>query len=309
MTFRQCAEAYIADHRAGWRSASHASQWVNTLATYAYPVIGDLPVAAVDVGLVLKILQPIWQVKTETASRLRGRIESVLDWAAALGYRSGENPALWRGRIANLLTSKRKLRQVRHLPALPYGEIGAFMAALRAQEGIAARALELLILTAARRSEVIGATWSEIDLPRGIWTLAAARMKGGRQHRVPLAPPAVAILEWMSAVRLSDFVFPGLRAGRPLDGRAMLDVVRRLGRKDITAHGFRSTFRSWAAEQTNYPREVCEMALAHAARDAVEVAYQRGDLLDKRRKLMEAWAGYCAQVHATDNVIAIRPGC
>jgi integrase len=305
MTFKAAAENYIAAHRDGWRSAKHAAQWMTTVATYAYPVVGDLPVAAVDVGLVHKILQPIWQVKTETASRLRGRIEAVLNWAKTRGYRSGENPAAWRGHLQYQLAAKRKLRQVRHLSALPYQEIGGFMATLRAEQGIAARALELLILCAARTSEVRGARWEEIDLATKTWTIPAERMKGGKVHRVPLSDAALAILQVMSQVRMS-VVFPGARGGRPLGHNAMSALLQRMGFDHATTHGFRSTFRDWAAEQTNYPREVCEMALAHAARDAVEVAYQRSDLIDKRRRLMDEWARFCATPSLRGAVVPMR---
>jgi integrase len=294
LSFRQCAEAYIAAHKDGWRSAKHAAQWSSSLAAYVYPVIGDLPVAAVDVDLVLKILRPIWQAKTETASRVRGRIESVLSWAKTSGYRSGENPATWRGHLQNLLAPKRKVRQVRHLPALPYPEIGNFMAELRAEQGVAARALELTVLCATRTSETLGARWDEIDLATKTWTIPADRMKAARQHRVPLAAAALAILQTMSEIRMNEYVFPGARAGCPLNSKAMLDLLERMGRRDITAHGFRSTFRDWCAERTSFPREICEQALAHAVGSSVEVAYQRSDLIDKRRRLMARWAEYCA---------------
>jgi integrase len=307
MTFRQCAETYMADHRVGWRSARHAAQWINTMRAYAFPIFGDLPVAVVDVGLVLKVLRPIWQAKTESASRLRGRIEVVLSWARTQGYRSGENPAAWRGHLENLLPPRRKVRQVKHLPALPYGEIGNFMAALRvAEQGVAARALEFLILTAARTGEVLGATWSEVDLQAGIWTIPAERMKGGREHRVPLSAASLAVLRAMSAIRMSDYVFPGRGPGRPLNGRALLDLLARIGRRDITAHGFRASFRSWCAEATNVPREVAEQALAHAPRDTLEAAYQRGDLFEKRRRLMAMWAEYCATPSPRGEVVPIR---
>lgn len=308
MSFRQCAEAYIATHKDGWRSSKHERQWSTTLAAYVYPVLGDLPVAAVDVGLVLRVLEPLWRVKTETASRLRGRLEAVLNWARTRGYRSGENPAAWRGHLQNLLPPRRKVRQVRHMPALPYQELGAFMAELQAEESIAARALEFLILTATRTSETLGARWDEVDLEAGTWTVPAMRMKGGRQHRIPLSDAALAILRTMGEFRVNDFVFAGLRAGRPINSRSLLDLLERMGRKDITAHGFRSTFRDWCAEQTNYPREICEQALAHTVGSAVERAYQRGDVIDKRRRLMDDWAGYCARVQPTGNVIAIRAG-
>ncbi|HEX4570669.1 MAG TPA: integrase arm-type DNA-binding domain-containing protein [Dongiaceae bacterium] len=238
MTFRQCAESYIATHRDGWRSAKHTSQWSATLEAYVYPVLGDVPVAAVDVGLVLKVLEPIWKTRTETASRVRGRIEVVLSWAKTREYRSGENPAAWRGHLENLLPSRRKLRQVRHLSALPYPAIGSFMAELRAVQGVAARALELTVLCATRTSETLGARWHEIDLATKTWTIAAERMKGGKEHRVPLAPAALAILQAMSAIRVGDYIFPGVRAGRPINSGALLNVLERMDRKDITAHGF-----------------------------------------------------------------------
>jgi integrase len=307
MTFRQCAEAYIAAHKDGWRSAKHASEWSTTLETYAYPVVGDLPVRAVDVGLVLKILQPIWRVKTETASRLRGRIEAVLNWAKTRGYRSGENPAAWRGHLQNLLPPRRKVHQVRHLPALPYQEIGNFMAELRAEQGVVARALELTVLCATRTSETLGARWNEIDLATKTWTIPAERMKGGKAHRVPLSSAALSILQAMSEIRLSDFVFPGMRSARPLNGKAMLELLARMGRRDITAHGFRSSFRSWAAEQTNYPREICEQALAHTVGSSVERAYMRSDVIEHRRQLMALWATYCATPQHRGEVVPIRP--
>lgn len=294
MTFQQCAEAYIGAHKAGWRNPKHAAQWPATLGAYVYPVLGGLPVQAVDVGLVMKAVEPIWAVKPETASRVRGRIESVLDWATARGYRTGDNPARWRGHLENLLPRRSKVARVEHHAALPYGEIGAFMAALRQQEGTAARALEFAILTAARTGEVIGATWAEIDLDGRLWTIPPERMKAGREHRVPLSDAALAILRAMAEVRQGAHVFPGARAGRPLSQMAMLMLLRRMGRGDLTVHGFRSAFSDWCAEQTNFPAEVREMALAHALGDKVEAAYRRGDLFEKRRQLAEAWARYCA---------------
>jgi integrase len=285
MTFRQCAEAYVTAHKAGWRNAKHARQWTSTLATYAYPLFGSLPVQRIDVGLVMKAIEPIWQTKTETAGRLRGRIENVLDWASTRGYRQGDNPARWRGHLENLLPRRAKVRQVKHHPALPYQEIGAFLTALRAQKSIAARALELAILTAVRTGEVIGAVWDEIDLGSKTWTIPAERTKGGLAHRVPLSDTAVAIIESIKPLANARFVFPGTRAGKPLANGALLDALKRLGRDDLTVHGFRSSFRDWAAEMTSYPREVAEMALAHTVGNKVESAYRRGDLLEKRRSL------------------------
>jgi integrase len=241
----------------------------------------------------MKALEPIWQTKSETASRLRGRIESVLDWATVRGYRRGENPARWRGHLDKLLPARAKIQKVEHHPALPYSEIADFVAPLRGQEGIAARALGFLILTAARTGEIIGARWDEFDLKDKIWVVPGARMKASREHRVPLSGPALAILKQMNEIRESDFVFPGGKKSKPLSNMAMLAVLKRLGRNDLTAHGFRSTFRDWAAERTNFPREVVEMALAHTIENKVEAAYRRGDLFQKRRQLMEAWARFC----------------
>jgi integrase len=304
MSFRQCAERYIAAHEAGWRNPKHAAQWPSTLQTYVYPVFGSLPVQAIDVGLVMKALEPIWNVKPETAGRVRGRIESVLDWATARGYRQGENPARWKGHLENLLPKKSKVRRVEHHAALPYAELGAFMTELHQQEGVAARALEFAILTAARTGEVLGARWSEIDFKVRLWTVPAERMKAGKEHRVPLSDAAIAVLEGMQAIREGDFVFPGGRARRPLSNMACLMLLRRMGRGDLTAHGFRSTFSDWCSECTNFPAEVREMALAHAVGDRVEAAYRRGDLFEKRRQIMDAWASF-ATSQPEGNVVAL----
>jgi integrase len=293
VTFREAAEAFIKAHEAGWRSAKHGQQWRNTLATHVYPLLGALPVQQIDAGLVMRVLEPIWSTTPETASRIRQRIEAVLDAATARGQRSGENPARWRGHLRNLLPARSKVQRVKHHPALPYQELGAFMAELRKQDGLAARALELLILTASRTAECVASRWSEFDLAAALWTIPAERIKAGREHRVPLAPTAVALLRKLARARISEFVFPG-RSGRPLSDGALLNLLKRILRTDLTVHGFRSTFRDWAAEQTNFSREVAEMALSHAIGDKVEAAYRRGDLLDKRRRLMEAWATFAA---------------
>ena len=306
MTFEACAERYIASHKVGWRNPKHAAQWPATLGTYVYPVFGSLPVQAVDVGLVMKAVEPIWAQKPETAGRVRGRIESVLDWATARGYRQGENPARWRGHLENLLPKKSKVRRVEHHAALAYAEIAAFMVELRQQEGGAARALEFTILTAARTGEVIGAKWDEIDLDERLWTVPADRMKAGKEHRVPLSDVALAIVEERRKIQQDDHIFPGGKAGRPISNMAMLMLLRRMGRGDLTAHGFRSSFRDWAAERTTFPAEVAEMALAHTVSDKVEAAYRRGDLFQKRRYLMEAWAKFCATVKASGQAAPIR---
>jgi integrase len=304
MTFRQCAERYIAAHEAGWRNPKHAAQWPSTLATYVNPIFGSLPVQAIDVGLVMKALEPIWSTKPETAGRVRGRIESVLDWATTRGYRRGENPARWRGHLENLLPKKSKLRRVEHHAALPYVDLADFMVGLRQQDGISARALEFAILTAARTGEVLGARWSEIDFKARLWTILGSRMKAGKEHRVPLPDAALAVLEDMQDLREGDFIFPGGRARRPLSNMAFLMLLRRMGRGHLTAHGFRSTFSDWCSERTIFPAEVREMALAHAVGDKVEAAYRRGDLFEKRVDLMRAWASF-ATTAPGGNVVPI----
>lgn len=306
ITFKSAAESYIEAHKAGWRNDKHAAQWGATLKTYAYPHFGSLPVQGVDVAFVMKALEPIWSKKPETATRLRGRIESVLDWATARGYRIGENPARWRGHLENLLPARKRVRKAQHHAALPYDDMSTFMEALRLQEGTGARALEFLILTATRTSETLGAKWDEIDLREGVWTLPAERMKGHKEHRVPLAPEAVTVLKTMRETKQGDYVFPGLKADKPLSNMALLVLLRRMKRTDLTVHGFRSTFRDWAAERTNFPREVAEMALAHAVSDRVEAAYRRGDLFEKRRRLIEAWAKFCGTPKTAGRVVAMK---
>jgi integrase len=306
LSFDQCAAAYIAAHRGGWANAKHAAQWEATLHTYASPVIGALPVNEVDTPLVVKVLSPIWLTKTETATRLRGRIESILDWATVSGHRAGENPARWKGHLDKLLAPPRKVAKVEHHPALPWQELGAFMAALRAREGVAARAVEFAILTAARSGEVRGATWAEIDLDAGLWVIPGERMKAKVEHRVPLSSAARALLAAMP--RVGALVFPGAIAGRPLSDMSLTAVLRRMERADITVHGFRSTFRDWCSESVanSFPREVCEHALAHSLPDKVEAAYRRGDLIQKRTILMEAWADFCAVIPTAANITPIR---
>jgi integrase len=306
MTFRECAEAYIAAHHDSWKNAKHAAQWPSTLKTYAYPIFGDLPVQSVDVDLIIKVIEPIWKAKTETASRLRGRIEAVLDWATVRKFRQGENPARWRGHLDHLLPERGKLQKVEHHAALPYAELPGFMVELREQEGVAARALEFTILTVARTGEVIGAWADEIVVAERLWTVPAERMKAGKEHRVPLSDATVAILKKMQGED-GDFVFPGAKPQRPLSNMAMTMVLRRMGRGNITVHGFRSTFSDWCSERTNFPAEVREMALAHAVSDKVEAAYRRGDLFEKRRQLAEAWARYCAApARPASNIVSLH---
>ncbi len=308
VTFKNASERYIAAHEAAWKNEKHVTQWRATLTTYAYPIMGDLSVAAIDTGLVTKVLEPIWTTKPETASRLRGRIEVILDWAKVRGYRHGENPARWRGHLDKLLPAKGKVRKVTHHAALPIDNLASFMAALRKQPGVGARALEFAVLTAARTGEVIGARWSEIDLAAKMWTVPVDRMKAGREHRVPLSDCAVEILEALPRGQADDYVFPGAKPGAPLSNMSLLATLKRMGRGDLTTHGFRSTFRDWTAERTNYPREVAEMALAHKVADAVEAAYRRGDLFQKRQRLMQAWADACAAPPAdkSSRVVSLR---
>ena len=294
MTFAQCAETYIASHEVAWRNPKHRAQWRSTLKAYVYPVFGQLPVQSVDVSLIVRALEPIWNSKPETASRVRGRIECVLNWATTSGFREGDNPARWRGHLSNLFPAKGKVRPVKHHSALPYEDMPEFMVALGAQKGNAACAMKFLILTAARTVEAVRARWEEINFQKNTWTVPGSRMKGGREHRVPLSMAAVELLANMDETRDGEFIFSATRGDTPLSDMALLECLRRMGRgKTITSHGFRSTFRMWAAERTLMPREVPEAALAHVAGDKVEAAYQRSDLFEKRRVLMNAWASYC----------------
>lgn len=288
-TFRQCADAFIDAKEPEWKSIKHSKQFRATLAAHAYPVIGALPVASVTQAHILLILEPIWQSRTTTAARLRGRLEGVLDYATARGFRTGENPARWKGHLDKLLATPGKINPVQHFTALPYPQIGAFLADLRRQAGTGARALEFTILTACRSGEARGATWDEIDLATATWTIPARRMKSGKEHVIPLSEPVLALLH--SLPRQDDLLFPGSKGG-PLSDMSLTAVLRRMGRQ-ITAHGFRSTFRDWAGEVTAYPREVIEHALSHLLKSRAEAAYQRGTLFVKRRRLMADWAAAC----------------
>jgi integrase len=305
-TFAEAAATYIATHAAGWRSIKHLEDWQTTIATYAAPTIGALQVKDIDTDLVLRVLQPIWTVKHETASRLRGRIELILDAAKARGLRVGENPARWKGHLQNLLPPVRRVRKVQHFAALPYAEVPAFMAKLRQDETITARALEFLVLTAARFGEVRGVRFDEIDFDAGIWAVPAERTKANRVHRVPLCDRAVEILRKRAEARTGDLIFPGRDLRSPLGQMSLLQVLERLGHKGTTAHGFRSSFRDWAAEHTAFPREFAEVALAHTVGDETERAYQRGDLLEKRRKLMGAWGEYCSRPTPAGEIVPLR---
>jgi integrase len=325
VTMEWCSVAYMATHEAGWRNAKHRAQWSSTLATYAYPIIGKLPVEAVDTGLVMQILQPLWTDKNETASRVRGRVEVILDWAKVNGHRGGDNPARWRGHLDHLLPARRKVRKGGHHPALPYAQIPEFVAELRRQEGLAAKCLEFTILTAARSGESRGIPWEgEIDITSKLWTVPGHRIKGERKHEVPMTAPALAVIEYMRSVRQNDYVFPGDKPDEPLSDMALTETIRRMnqarekagkppwvdpneGGREVVPHGFRSSFRDWAGEITNFPDSVAEAALAHAKGDKVEAAYQRGTMLQRRRKLMDAWARYCNTPAAVaDNIVPMQ---
>ncbi len=298
LTFEQCALAYIASQEPGWKNAKHGDQWRNTLSTYAYPVVGGLLVRDVEQAHVLQILEPLWTTKTETASRLRGRIESVIDYATARGYRTGDNPARWRGHLDKLMPAPSKVAKVEHHAAMSYNELPGFILALHQQAGMGARALEFAILTAARSGEVRGATWGEIDSAAAVWTIPAGRMKAEKEHRIPLSAHALEMLRALPRVAGSDLIYPSTK-GTPLSDMTLTAVLRRMDRGEVTAHGFRSTFRDWAGESTSYPREVIEHALAHQLKDKAEAAYARGTLFDKRRRLMDDWAKYCHTPQAT----------
>ncbi len=302
-TFKEAAESYIEAHGDSWKNAKHRAQWVSTLETYAYPVVGKLFVRDVAQEHVLAILEPIWKDKTETATRLRGRIESVLDWATARKYRSGENPARWKGHLDKLLPAPGKIQRVVHHRALPIASLPGFMVELRKREGTAARALEFAILCAARSGEVRGARWSEIDMDARVWTIPAIRMKAGREHRVPLSSDAIGLLKKLPRLVDNDLVFPALR-GAQLSDMSLTAVLRRM-EVDAVPHGFRSSFRDWAGELTNHPREMAEQALAHTLENKVEAAYRRGDALEKRRKMMQEWADYLDQVQQGDSFKAM----
>jgi integrase len=306
ITFDKAATAFIEANSAAWRNAKHGEQWRNTLATYASPVIGKLPVSEVTTALVMRILEPIWSTKTETATRLRGRIEKVLDWAKVQGYRTGENPAAWRGHLQQALPKPSKVADAGHHAALPWADIGAFMQELRGMAGLGALAAELVILTATRTSEVLNATWEEFDLDAGLWVIPKERMKGFREHRVPLSDAAMAVLTKAQAESTDGvYVFTNSK-GNALSNMVCLQTLKRMGRPELTIHGFRSTFRDWCSESTSYPRDVCEMALAHAIEDKSEAAYRRGDLLEKRRALMADWGAYCNTVRTGGDVVPIR---
>ena len=311
VTFRLVAADYLRSNRMKWSNDKHSAQWEATLSTYVYPVIGDLIVGDIDTAAVLKVLRqgvadgkrsiPLWEARSETASRVRGRIETVLDYAKVRNLRTGDNPAAWRGNLKLALPARSKVRSVKHHAAMAARDLSGFLEALRAQEGVSARALEFAILTAARTGEVLGATWREIDLEAGVWIVPADRMKAGREHRVPLSTQAKAVLANLQPEALdpNGLLFPGARPGKPLSNMAFLMLLRRMKQDGVTAHGFRSTFRDWVAESTTFPTELAERALAHTVGDKTEAAYARGDLFENRRALMEAWANFAEQKPAT----------
>lgn len=295
ITFGKAAEQYIAAHQDSWKNAKHQSQWTNTIRDYAKPMIGNMDVANITTEHILRVMQPIWSDKTETAVRLRGRIEKILDWCSVRGFRSGVNPARWKGNLDSLLPPAARVQKKGHFAALPYKDMTGFMQELKAAAGTAARAVEFAILTAARSGEVRGARWEEIDMQERLWIIPAERMKMGKEHRVPLSDAATAVLQSMFPQECG-LVFPGIEKGgqpRPMSDMSMTAVLRRMKYSEITVHGFRSTFRDWCAETTDYSNEVAEMALAHIVRNKVEAAYRRGDLMDKRRLLMSDWGRFC----------------
>ena len=292
-TFESCATAYIEAHQNGWKNIKHAQQWTNTLRQYAYPVFGDIPVGEIDEALILNVLTPIWATKTETAKRLRGRIEAVLDWATFNKFRQGENPARWKGHLEHSLAKPSKVSKVKHHAAMSYQALPAFMSVLRGRTGTGAKALELLILTGCRSGEIRGAVWSEIDLDSKLWVIPANRMKMAQEHRVPLSEAALDLLNTMLRIQGTDLVFPSAKPNTPQSDMTLTAVLRRCGGGNFTVHGFRSCFRDWLAETTNYPNEACELALAHSISNKVEAAYRRGDMLDKRFSMMNDWANYC----------------
>ncbi len=293
LTFEEAAKQLVDAKRPEWKSAKHAAQWDSTLSKYAYPAFGSLVVSDVDVTLVMSVLRPIWKTKTATAKRLRGRIEQVLDWAKAHGYRQGENPAAWKGYLDKLLAAPSKVAKVVHHKAVAIDGMPAFMRSLRTSVGLSARALEFQILTTARSGEVRGAVWGEVDLDYAVWTVPPERMKAGKEHRVPLSPDALLLLKSLVQRKADDLIFPGAKPGRPLSDMSLTAVMRRMSMGEVP-HGFRSTFRDWAAERTDTPRDVIEKALAHVVANQTEAAYFRSDLFEKRRLLMDAWAGFCA---------------
>lgn len=307
LTFQEAATQCIATKQHEWKNAKHQHQWAATLKTYVYPTLGPLPVEHITMEQVLSVLEPIWMTKTETATRVRQRIETVMDWAKARKLFTGENPASLKGGLGQLLPKARKIAKVQHQPALPYREVHAFVQALHQKKGVSPKAFEFLILTAARSGEVLGAKWDEIDVDAKVWTIPAARMKAGREHRIPLSARALTIIKEMAAGRQCEFVFPDPTGKKAMSNGALLAVIKGMASYSAyVPHGFRSTFRDWAAETTSYANETLELALAHTIRDKAEAAYRRQDQLDKRAKLMEQWASYVVRPQVSGSVTPIR---
>ena len=304
LTFKKAAESYFELHQAKWKNAKHRDQFLNTLRDYAFPVIGEVAVADISTGDIMRVLEPHWATKNETMNRVRSRIEQVLSWATVRGHRSGDNPARWVGHLKQALPARKLVTKVEHHAAMPVDEVPGFMQALKTKEGLAARALELTVLTATRTGEVLGATWDEIDLDHAVWVIPASRMKAGKEHRVALPARAVALLRQLP--REAEFVFPGAKRGQPLSNMAMTAVMKRMERGEFTVHGFRSSFRMWASEQTNHPHEVIEQALAHQVKNKVERAYQRSDLLERRVALMRDWQAFTEEKPAEATVMQPR---
>jgi len=298
-SFKQAAAAFVDAHKAGWKNTKHVKQWSSTLETYAYPAIGSLPVASVNTEHILSVLKPIWTEKPETAARIRGRIENILDYAIVRNWRQEPNPARWKGHMSQLLAKRSAVQAIEHHAAMPFADVPAFIRELRKRNASAALALEFAILTAARTGEVIGAVWNEIDLDALVWTIPGARMKTRRDHRVPLSDRCVEILKQAAKARAGadaskdGFVFAGAAPGQPMSNMSFLMLLRRMGKSDVTTHGFRSSFRDWCGELTNFPRELAEAALAHVVGDKAELAYRRGDALEKRRAMMNSWSEFC----------------
>lgn len=312
LTFKECAEGYIEAHKAGWKNVKHAAQWTSTLEAYAYPIIGKLQVQDIETAHIEKILRPIWNEKTETASRVRGRVEKVLDRSKALGLRSGDNPARWTGHLSELFPSKSQVAPVEHHPAMPYADLPAFMAKLRAKEGSSARALEFTILTAARTGDTIGATRKELNEKDSLWTIPKERVKGkkGARKKDHVIPLSRAALDALPAEE-GEYLFPGGKEGSGLSNAAMSELLKGMGYSPdyATVHGFRSTFKDWCSDMTSFPNEMSEVALSHTVSDKVEAAYRRGNMVERRRQMMEAWAKYCAgKAVGGDNVVAIGVG-
>jgi len=305
ITFKECALAYIESHKEGWKNRKHEQQWRNTLETYAYPVFGDISVQKIDVGLVMNAIEPIWKKKTETASRVRQRIENVLDWARVRQYRTGENPARWRGHIENLLPKRSKVQKVQHFEAMPYVDVPEYFRELRKVETLTAKALAFCILTTARNGTIRNARWDEIDWDTNTWTIPEEGMKAGRVHRTPLTPECLKILEEVKPFKVNDYIFPGLKRNRPLSNQALLKLLKTT-HPTLTIHGFRSSFSDWCAETTAFPENLTEAALAHIVKDKTQAAYQRGDLFKKRIKLMDAWSNYCVIGKKAGDVIPLN---